>query len=376
MMKGSPYKLLVIEASSPKKPGWAAHELSQKDQFQVDVFEDFEQAALSAARRTYDGVIISVDLLDPVNSILLWRSLYLFAKLPVVILSSVESPLIEQRVVKLGFQDFLVEGQFEGPQLYRSIVCAIERKRLLQSYHTNLAVPENQPSKVQQTEILISDLMATLRPSVHELGLAIDQLNQPNKNTPSNTDSYLPLLKRSKENLEKKYIRFFHVQQSLKSLDKSVQSLALPLAVDSVMRSFASTLDFLKAKIQLKILCHQWYGSSDVFCEILYQLVSNAIKFRSNRRQLQLQIRIKKLPNGYLKLTVLDNGQGIDLQYDKGKIFQLFYQEHDRDARSGDGAGLYIVKTLVDYYHGRVNTNSRINKGSLISVYLPDYFTD
>ncbi|MEM6845483.1 MAG: ATP-binding protein [Bacteroidota bacterium] len=375
MMKGGSYKLLVVEANT-LKGGWTTQKVVWKDRFQVDLFEDLEQAALSAARRTYDGVIISIDLLDPVNSKLLSRALYLFAKLPVVILSSVESPLIEQRVVKLGFQDFLVEGQYEVSQLYRSIVCAIERKRLLQSHHANLFVSENQSNKIQQTDLLISDLMATLRPSMHELGSAIDQLNEPNEKTDPDAVPYLPLLKQSKESLEKKYIRFFHVQQSLKTLDKSVQSFTLPPAVDLVMRSFASTLDFLKAKIQLKILCHQWYGSADVFCEILYQLVSNSVKFRSNRRQLHLHVRIKKLPNGYLKLTVLDNGMGIDLQYDKGKVFQLFYQEHDRDARSGDGAGLYIVKTLVDYYHGSVSINSRINKGSSISVYLPDYFTD
>ncbi|WKN44590.1 hybrid sensor histidine kinase/response regulator [Tunicatimonas pelagia] len=374
-MKGGPYKLLVIETNVAGRSDWNTQELYWENQFQIDLFDDLQQAALSADRHPYDGVIISVDLLDPINNKLLSRALYLFARLPIIILSSVESPLIEQRFVKLGFQDFLVNGQYEISQLCRSIVCAIERKRLLQSYQAN-PILEGKPNTPQQTETLIADLMATLQPSVNELGLAIDKLNGNEVVSPTGSKSYFPLIKQSKENLEKRYIRFFHIQQSLKAIDKAIQPFMLTPTADLVMRSFSSTLDFLKAKTQLKISCHQWYGSYEAFCEILYQLVSNAIKFRSNRRQLQLQIGMRKLPNGDLKLTVADNGLGIDLRYDKGKIFQLFYQEHYRDARSGDGAGLYIVKTLVDFYRGTININSRVNQGSIISIYLPDRLSD
>jgi len=372
-MKVGPYKLLIVETNTSKKLNRNTQELHWENQFQVDSFNDLQQAALSAERHSYDGVIIGVDLLDPANNKLLSRALYLFARLPIIILSSVESPLIEQRFVQLGFQDFLVDGQYEISQLCRSIICAIERKRLLQSYQTN-PILEGRLNTPQRTETLIADLMATLQPSVSELGSAIDRLNGAEATPAVDSKSYFPLIRRSRENLEKKYIRFFHVQQSLKAIDKAIQPFSLTPTADLVMRSFSSTLDFLKAKTQLKISCHQWYGSYEAFCEILYQLISNAIKFRSNRRQLQLQISMRKLSNGDLKLTVADNGLGIDLRYDKGKVFQLFYQEHYRDTRSSDGTGLYIVKTLVNFYRGTVSINSRVNQGSIISIHLPDHF--
>lgn len=374
-MKGGPYKLLLVETDTSNKSERNIEELYWENQFQIDSFDDLQQAGLLAERHSYDGVVLGVDLEDPANDKQLSRALYLFARLPIVILSNVESPIVEQQFVKLGFQDFLVDGEYETSQLCRSIICAIERKKLLQTYQTTSS-QEGRLSTPQRTESLIADLMAALQPSVNELSLAIDRLDSTEVIPSNDAKNYFPLIKQSRENLEKKYIRFFHVQQSLKAIDKAIQPFMLTPTADLVMRSFSSTLDFLKAKTHLKISCHQWYGSYEAFCDILYQLVSNAIKFRSSRRQLQLHIGMRKLPNGVLKLTVADNGIGIDQRYDKGKIFKLFYQEHYRDTGSGDGTGLYIVKTLVDFYRGTVSINSRVNQGSVISIYLPDHFSN
>jgi len=99
---------------------------------------------------------------------------------------------------------------------------------------------------------------------------------------------------------------------------------------------------------------------------ILYNLISNAVKFRAAERIPQLHVRTY-LENGYLVLQVKDNGIGIE----KSKLYNVFniYKRlhHDID---GSGIGLYLVKKIVDATGGMTKVESEVGKGSTFSIYF------
>jgi signal transduction histidine kinase len=105
-----------------------------------------------------------------------------------------------------------------------------------------------------------------------------------------------------------------------------------------------------------------------VFLEsIIYNLLSNALKYISTERIPEILVRTYEL-DGRILLSVKDNGLGIDLVKYGNKIFKLNQVFHKRpDAK---GVGLYITKAQVESFGGSIIVRSRENEGSEFIVTL------
>jgi PAS domain S-box-containing protein len=99
---------------------------------------------------------------------------------------------------------------------------------------------------------------------------------------------------------------------------------------------------------------------------ILYNLVSNAIKYRDPHRPIKVHIRTQETDNSVV-LTVADNGLGIE-QSQLDKVFMMFKRLHTHV--EGSGVGLYMVKRIVENNGGRVMVESEKGKGSLFKILL------
>lgn len=97
---------------------------------------------------------------------------------------------------------------------------------------------------------------------------------------------------------------------------------------------------------------------------ILYNLISNAIKYRSPDRLPIVRIRCED-GDAYVVLKVQDNGLGID---DKETIFNMFQRLHDHV--EGTGVGLFMVRRIVENAGGKIEVESRLGEGSTFTVYL------
>jgi two-component system CheB/CheR fusion protein len=98
---------------------------------------------------------------------------------------------------------------------------------------------------------------------------------------------------------------------------------------------------------------------------IVYNLISNAIKFKGDKSPV---IHISTVKNeDYLVLTVQDNGKGIR----KGgteKIFEMYGRlSHDVE---GQGIGLYLAKKIVNAAGGSISVESEPGAGATFSIYL------
>lgn len=106
---------------------------------------------------------------------------------------------------------------------------------------------------------------------------------------------------------------------------------------------------------------------------IMYQLVENAIKYRRKDEPARIKLETSKA-EGFVCLSVTDNGVGIDLQRQKNKVFGLYKRFHSDASIPGRGVGLNMVKTRAEFLGGRVEVQSEINKGSVFKVYLPEEY--
>jgi PAS domain S-box-containing protein len=105
------------------------------------------------------------------------------------------------------------------------------------------------------------------------------------------------------------------------------------------------------------------------FKEILYNLVSNAIKFTPERGQ--IMVESSKRPDGAY-FAVTDTGIGIDPS-ERQAIFDKFYQlgPTTRGVREGTGLGLAITKSLVEMHGGKIWVESTPGQGSRFQFLLP-----
>jgi PAS domain S-box-containing protein len=102
---------------------------------------------------------------------------------------------------------------------------------------------------------------------------------------------------------------------------------------------------------------------------ILYNLVSNALLYRSPERQPEITLRTH-CSDGFLVLTVQDNGLGMNLDRGIDKLFAMFTRLHTHV--EGSGIGLYIVNRLVQNQGGRVEVESEVGQGSTFRIYFKD----
>jgi PAS domain S-box-containing protein len=101
--------------------------------------------------------------------------------------------------------------------------------------------------------------------------------------------------------------------------------------------------------------------------EVLVNLIENSIKYMGLQTDPEIEIgqRIDGMDRIFF---VRDNGIGIDpSQHDK--VFELFYKVNN--GGEGTGAGLAIVKRIIEVHGGRIWIESELGKGCTVCFTLP-----
>ncbi|WP_051360118.1 PAS domain S-box protein [Adhaeribacter aquaticus] len=98
---------------------------------------------------------------------------------------------------------------------------------------------------------------------------------------------------------------------------------------------------------------------------ILYNLISNAIKYSRTDVQPHIQIKTRR-EKGRMVLQVKDNGLGIDLEKYGNQVFKLkkiFHKGYD-----SKGVGLFIIKNQIETFGGQITLISKPFVGSEFTV--------
>ncbi len=101
--------------------------------------------------------------------------------------------------------------------------------------------------------------------------------------------------------------------------------------------------------------------------EALVNLITNSINYMGENPQPGIEIGYR-VDEGKTVFFVRDNGIGIDPSQHE-KVFRLFYKVDNRG--KGTGAGLAIVKRIIEVHGGRIWIESEKGKGCTVCFTLP-----
>jgi signal transduction histidine kinase len=123
----------------------------------------------------------------------------------------------------------------------------------------------------------------------------------------------------------------------------------------------------LKEEAQLEValhLCRTHMFSEKNLRSILYNLLSNALKYRHPDRPPHVRITCTQQQN-HLFLSVQDNGLGLH-EWQQARLFQLFQRLHTHV--EGSGVGLYMVKRIMDNAGGTITVQSQVGVGTKFTL--------
>ena len=110
-------------------------------------------------------------------------------------------------------------------------------------------------------------------------------------------------------------------------------------------------------------------GTLSLIRQVWINLISNAIKFSSERANPKVEIGYYTKDN-HIVYFVKDNGAGFDMQY-YDKLFGVFQRLHSQEEFEGTGIGLAIVQKIIGSHHGTVWAESQLNQGSTFYFSMP-----
>jgi PAS domain S-box-containing protein len=140
------------------------------------------------------------------------------------------------------------------------------------------------------------------------------------------------------------------------------QEISLFESLKKVFNNINVLISENKPKFNLEIPKEETIFVNRVYFEsILLNLLTNAIKYKSKERPLEINISSNE-EAGITTIVFQDNGIGIDLNLYGDKVFGLYQKFHNYS--DSKGMGLYIVKSHVESMGGSIAIKSKVNVGT------------
>lgn len=153
-----------------------------------------------------------------------------------------------------------------------------------------------------------------------------------------------------------------------------LQDVDASKAIENIVRTFKLKVERYGGHLTADLEAQNHMVNVDEmhFTNVIFNLLDNAVKYRSEERPLELKVSTRNIGTGKLQITVSDNGIGIKKE-DLKRIFDRFYRVSTGNLHDvkGFGLGLAYVKKIVSSLNGEIKVESEINQGTKFIITLP-----
>jgi signal transduction histidine kinase len=108
-------------------------------------------------------------------------------------------------------------------------------------------------------------------------------------------------------------------------------------------------------------------GSSSMLGRAVANLLTNALRYSSAGSPVRLTLSKR---GNTARLAVEDHGVGMSRQ-ERGRAFDRFWRADAARSDEGNGLGLSIVQEIARLHHGRVELESEVGVGTVVTLELP-----
>ena len=166
--------------------------------------------------------------------------------------------------------------------------------------------------------------------------------------------------------------RFKHVvndmtlmAQTAKDTD-SGHNIDFPILLDEIKTDLDHLINSTGTVFNLELEIRYIQYPRKEIRSILFNLISNGIKYSHPNRAPKITVRTKVTPEEIL-IEVEDNGYGIEAEH-LPELFDKYFRINS--TIEGSGLGLFILKRMVENRGGRVEVVSEVGERSRFSVFL------
>lgn len=222
----------------------------------------------------------------------------------------------------------------------------------------------NQNSDLEQFSYIVSHNMRA--PVARILGL-INLLNA--ESSDDEREQLMAYMRESTVGLDEIIHDLSQIIDLRRGSDRVVEEVDLAKVVQHNLADLTDELKKSHAQITCTIRTTRIRAVKGYIQSILYNLISNAIKYRDPERNLHITITTHESATDVI-IEVEDTGLGINLPPDRmQEIFHLYKRTYTHV--QGKGLGLYLVKTQAEAMQGSISVSSEIGKGSHFVVSIP-----
>lgn len=225
---------------------------------------------------------------------------------------------------------------------------------------------KEQVKLVAEHEILLDTISHDIKNPLSNLVMAIELF----KDVPANDEKEFNALLKMVDNALKKMHKLIKELTEVRKGDHKYKAEEELLNFEDILEDVRLTLSdniiAANAKLTSKINISEITFSKRKLRTIVYNLVNNAIKFSTTKRQPKIVVTTRKQKD-FMIISVKDNGIGIKKKNIES-IFSKYYRLEN--AIEGSGIGLHLVKEIVNNSGGKIVVKSKIGTGTEFLVYL------
>ncbi|MBY2476969.1 sensor histidine kinase [Clostridioides difficile] len=263
---------------------------------------------------------------------------------------------------------FIIVILFSIMMIHRNKMIIKENEKLTKNLEYEVELRTNElMTLLDERKKFLADVAHDLKAPVSAIQAFIDLIKVGNIHVDEETKTYLSAINQKSNEVQSR-VRSL---QEFTSQDKEIGLSEKICLNDFIKEIYENNLPDTQAcgvNFELSLLDKKIYAkiNKERLARAFENLIYNALSFTSFDGRINLSMNKE---DEFAVIKISDNGQGIPPE-NIPKIFERFFTARDNDISTGQGLGLYIVKSIVKEHGGEIFVDSELGKGTVFTIKL------